>query len=284
MPTKVASYLTELGFKEVAEVSDAILENKDSAGEFIVVKRLGRFYRYDGNCSDIADNITILPTASGGNTRWISIGGAATVQRRVTGSTSSTTSELLLTGTTFDQNEEILYVNVGNTQLLSDTYTLGNSSGQSSSSNPGPYDRIILKNSQTVPANTVFEVVGFSGGAGAEITVDYASLPATLYQHMLDVGSSNTIALNKNFTIYKKTISSTSTLNFTMPSDYSSSLGVLTFELYIDMTTASNILWTPTISWNGGTAPLFNAVKKYLLSFRTFDGGTTWIGNLEMEW
>jgi len=284
MPTKVASYLTELGFKEVENVSDAVLENKNSAGEFLVIKHLGRFYRYDGNCSDPADGVTILNTSTGGNTRWVSIGGAATVQRRATGTTSSNTSELIFTGITFDQVNEILYVNVGNTQLLSNTYTLGNSSGQASQSNPGPYDRVILLNSQTVPAGTAFEVLGFSGGAGAEVTVDYANLPATLYQHILDIGSSNTIALNKNFTLYKKTISATSTLNFSLPSDYTSALGVLTFELFIDMTTASNVLWTPTISWNGGTAPLFNAVKKYLLSFRTFDGGTTWIGNLEMEW
>lgn len=284
MPTKVASYLTELGFKEVENVSDAILENKDSAGEFLVIKHLGRFYRYDGNCTDIADNVTILPTSTGGNTRWVSIGGAATVQRRASGTTSAVTNQLVLTGVTFDQLNEILYVNVSNTQLLSNTYTIGNASGVASSTNPGPYDRIILLNGQTVPANTAYEVIGFSGGAGAENTVDYAILPATLYQHMLDVGTNNTIALNKNFTIYKKTISTASTLNITIPSDYNSSLGVITFELYIDMTTASTILWTPTISWNGGTAPLFNDTKKYLLSFRTFDGGTTWIGNLEMEW
>lgn len=287
MPTKVASYLTELGFKEVAEVSNAIMENKDSAGEFIVVKRLGRFYRYDGNCSDVADNVTILPTSSGGNTRWVSVGGAATVQRRATGVTASTTSELLLTGITFDQIEEILYVNVGNTQLLSNTYTLGNASGQASQSNPGPYDRIILLNSQTVPAGTGFEVLGFSGGAGAEVTVDYASLPTTLYQHMLDVGDATTIQLSKNFTLYSKVINTTTTLEFAMPTDYNTSLGVLTFELLIDMTSACTIAWNYDqnhLKWNGGTAPLFNAVKKYLLAFRTFDGGVTWIGNLEMEW
>lgn len=271
MPTKVASYLTELGFKELDHTTQAANYNKDSAGQYIVVKDLNRMYRYEPNSERESDGIRVLDS-SVSTAKWVSVGGSAMSQERVTGAFDTAGSSFTFNRVITHENE-ILYVNVGNTQVLRSQYTI----------TIGVSGTTITLNETTVPSGTNWEVMLFTGNVEGSNDIDYSLLPATLYQKMMEV-SGNTIALNNSYTIYKKTVSNAVTLNFTKPDGYTSDWGIVTFELYIDMTIASTILWTPTISWNGGTAPLFNAVKKYLLSFRTFDGGTTWIGNLEMEW
>ena len=273
MPTKVASYLTELGFKQIDNATQSASYNKSSAGEYLVVKALSRLYRYDGNSTEAVDGMTCLATSDGGNTRWLSVGGSPMKQESLTGSFGAAGNTITL-NRAINSPYEILYVNVGNTQILRSEYANSIVIGANTTT-------ITLPN--TIPAGTGYEVMLFSGNTQMGSDVNHSILPATLYQHMMTV-SGNTIALNSDFTIYSKNISAATTLNFTMPSGYTSTLGVVTFELYINMTTAATILWTPSISWNGGTAPLFNDVKKYLLSFRSFDGGNTWIGNLEMTW
>lgn len=284
MPTKVASYLTELGFKELAYASEASNYNKENAGQYIVVKEFNRMYRFDPNSTEAVDGVRVL-SSSVQNANWVSVGGSAMTQLRIVNSTASDGRELLFTeGRTVGIKDEVLYVNIGNTQILASTYNVGNENGPASGSNPAPYDRVILNpDTQIIPSGTPYEIMLFSGNAFNADTTDYSILPATLYQQMSTV-SGNNVELNNGHTVYQKTVSSATTLNFTLPDDYILDRGIITFELYIDMTTAASILWTPTIAWNGGTAPLFNEVKKYLLSFRTFDGGTTWIGNLEMSW
>lgn len=273
MPTKVASYLTELGFKQIEDATLATNYNRETAGEYLVIKGLGRMYRYDDNSTEAINGITVLGTSDGGDTRWLSVGGSSMKQESITGSFNEEGNTITL-NRAIASPYEILYVNVGNTQILRSEYANSIVIGETTTT-------ITLPN--TIPAGTGYEVMIFSGNTYIGTDIDYSILPATLYQHMMTV-SGNNIELNNDFSIYAKTVSAATTLNFTMPSSYISSLGVITFELYINMTTASTILWTPTISWNGGTAPLFNDVKKYLLSFRTFDGGNTWIGNLEMTW
>lgn len=275
MPTKVASYLTELGFKQIDNATQSVSYNKSNAGEYLVVKALGRLYRYESNSTEEADGVTCLDTSDGGNTRWLSVGGSPMKQESLTGSFGEAGNTITL-NRAINSPYEILYINVGNTQILRSEYA--NSIVIDANTNT---TTITLPN--TIPAGTGYEVMLFSGNTQLSSDIDHDILPATLYQHMMTV-SGNTIALSNDFTIYSKTVSAATTLSFAMPSGYTSTLGVVTFELYINMTTASTILWTPSISWNGGTAPLFNDVKKYLLSFRSFDGGNTWIGNLEMTW
>lgn len=274
MPTKVASYLTELGFKQIDNSAQSASYNKSNAGEYLVVKALGRLYRYESNSTEDPDGVTCLATSDGGNTRWLSVGGSPMKQESITGSFGEAGNTITL-NRAISSPYEILYVNVGNTQILRSEYATNGINIDTNTTT------ITLPN--TIPAGTGYEVMLFSGNTQIGSDVNHSVLPATLYQHMMTI-SGNTITLNSDFTIYSKTVSAATTLNFTMPSGYTSTLGVVTFELYINMTTASTILWTPSISWNGGTAPLFNDVKKYLLSFRSFDGGNTWIGNLEMTW
>lgn len=123
MPTKISSYLTELGFKQIAYLGDTLNYNKTTAGEFIVVKENNRLYRYEENSTQPVDNMNILNTSDGGNTRWITVGGAATTQTRVR-YTFEEKSNTIPLGMTILSKDNILYVNIGNTQILSSEYTI----------------------------------------------------------------------------------------------------------------------------------------------------------------
>lgn len=123
MPTKISSYLTELGFKQIAYLGDTLNYNKTTAGEFIVVKENNRLYRYEENSTQPVDNMNVLNTSDGGNTRWITVGGAATTQTRVS-YTFEEKSNTIPLGMTILSKDNILYVNIGNTQILSSEYSL----------------------------------------------------------------------------------------------------------------------------------------------------------------
>lgn len=123
MPTKISSYLTELGFKQIAYLGDTLNYNKTTAGEFIVVKENNRLYRYEENSTQPVDNMNVLNTSDGGNTRWITVGGAATTQTRVK-YTFEEKSNTIPLGMTILSKDNILYVNIGNTQILSSEYSL----------------------------------------------------------------------------------------------------------------------------------------------------------------
>lgn len=123
MPTKISSYLTELGFKQIAYLGDTLNYNKTTAGEFIVVKENNRLYRYEENSTQPVDNMNVLNTSDGGNTRWITVGGAATTQTRVR-YTFEEKSNTIPLGMTILSKDNILYVNIGNTQILSSEYTI----------------------------------------------------------------------------------------------------------------------------------------------------------------
>lgn len=75
MPTKLSSYLTELGFKQITNITEANTYNKNTAGEFLVIKENNKVYRYENNSILEVDNSNILNTSDGGNTRWIAISG-----------------------------------------------------------------------------------------------------------------------------------------------------------------------------------------------------------------
>lgn len=122
MPTKLSSYLTELGFTQINNLGDTNSHNRDS-GEFIVVKENNRLYRYESNSTQPVDNLNVLNTSDGGNTRWIAVGGAAMTQSRVQYTFTSTSNEIPL-GKRILSKANVLYVNIGNTQVLSSEYTL----------------------------------------------------------------------------------------------------------------------------------------------------------------
>lgn len=56
-----------------------------------------------------------------------------------------------------------------------------------------------------------------------------------------------------------------------------------TFELYIDMPFSRALSFTDTILWEDDTIPTFGD-GQFLLVFRTLDGGSSWLGNLQGVW
>lgn len=123
MPTKLSSYLTELGFRQIEHLGDVVSYNKENGGEYIVVKENNRLYRYDANSTQPVDNLNVTPTLDGGNTRWIAVGGAAMTQTRVV-YTFTETSNTVPLGMKVLAKANILYVNIHNTQILSDEFSL----------------------------------------------------------------------------------------------------------------------------------------------------------------
>ena len=155
MPTKVSSYLTKLGFRQLDVTGDLISYGRENAGEYVVVKESNRIFRYAVDPEAIVDNENIYETADGGNSRWITLGGAALTQTRIT-YTLETDSNTIPLGIKVLSKSAILLVNVGNTLVLSDEYNLDEEG-----------DNLIL--SQTFKAGTQVEIICTTGSAGTPV-------------------------------------------------------------------------------------------------------------------
>lgn len=178
MPTKISSYLTDLGFKQLEKLSDATQLNNKTAGEFIVVKQNNRIYRFDGNSTLTVDSNNVLNTSDGGNTRWICIGGTPTTQVRIQYTFEEESNQIPL-GTTISRKEDIIYVNISNTNVLSSEYDLN-----------ATKDTIVFKQS-------------FKSGIEAEILIihgDYANTVGN-YDNLINKPSINGIELTENKTL-----------------------------------------------------------------------------------
>ena len=178
MPTKISSYLTDLGFKQLEKLSDATQLNNKTAGEFIVVKQNNRIYRFDGNSTLTVDSNNILNTSDGGNTRWICIGGTPTTQVRIQYTFEEESNQIPL-DTTISRKEDIIYVNISNTNVLSSEYDLNDTK-----------DTIIFKQN-------------FKPGVEAEILIihgDYANTVGN-YDNLINKPLINGVELTENKTL-----------------------------------------------------------------------------------
>ena len=96
--------------------------------------------------------------------------------------------------------------------------------------------------------------------------------------------TTGTISLASDKSIYSITPSASTTFTFdTTNLSISSAVGY-TFELYVNMSTAQSLTFPASVSWQDGTAPDLSNTGTYFLVFRTIDGGTTWLGNLQGVW
>ncbi|MGN1393993.1 MAG: hypothetical protein ACI4V7_08205 [Succinivibrionaceae bacterium] len=123
MATKVSSYLTKLGFKQLEHVADAANYNNETGGEYIVIRENTRIYLYDATSNAPIDSISILPTSDGGASRWIAVGGGAMTQYKISYTFESYSNEIPL-GMTILSKANIFYVNIENTQILSTEFNL----------------------------------------------------------------------------------------------------------------------------------------------------------------
>jgi len=111
-----------------------------------------------------------------------------------------------------------------------------------------------------------------------------------------DTGISCTINLSSCASLYKVKMSSTSSVlpSFTFDTqyiDFSTYVGfrdVYTFELLLTLEGTADPQMTqssfPNVVWLDGYTPEMSSDGNYLLVFRTFDLGNTWIGNLQGKW
>ena len=97
--------------------------------------------------------------------------------------------------------------------------------------------------------------------------------------------SSGTINLVEDVAIYKHTPATATTYSFNTSNLSLASNEAYTFELYISMSSSVYTLTFPsTLTWQGGEAPDLSEAGMYFFAFRTLDGGSHWIGNLQGVW
>lgn len=120
--------------------------------------------------------------------------------------------------------------------------------------------------------NKINEVIDNLGGGGG------SSLGA-IYQK--SAAAAATVALADDTVIYTHTPSANTTYTFST-SNLTETGKVITFELLITMGATVRTLTFNNVTWlNGETPNLSIASQTYLLVFRSFDGGTSWVGNMQ---
>lgn len=96
--------------------------------------------------------------------------------------------------------------------------------------------------------------------------------------------SSGTIALASDKSIYKITPAGATTFTFDITNLSLTSSLSYTFELCVNMSTVYALTFPNSVTWQDATAPDMSSTGLYFLVFRTIDGGTTWLGNLQGKW
>ena len=119
-----------------------------------------------------------------------------------------------------------------------------------------------------------------SAGDGISISSNTISTK-DIVQNVSTVSGSE-IALSYGTSIYKKTISENTTFTFSLTNLGTLTNKAITFELYLSMSTAYTLTFPSSVTWL--EEPDTSESGNYLFVFRTLDGGTTYLGNLEARW
>lgn len=96
--------------------------------------------------------------------------------------------------------------------------------------------------------------------------------------------SNGTISLVNKQTIYKITPSAATTFSFSTSNLSLSSSKAYTFELCVVMSSVYSLTFPSSVTWQDGETPDLSEAGIYFLVFRTIDGGTNWLGNLQGRW
>jgi len=102
-----------------------------------------------------------------------------------------------------------------------------------------------------------------------------------IISEMAAISESN-VALTLGKSIYSKTISENTTFTFDLTNLGTLTNKVVTFELFLTMSTIYTLTWPQNLTWV--VQPNFNQTGKFLVAVRTLDGGSTYIANLEAKW
>ena len=98
--------------------------------------------------------------------------------------------------------------------------------------------------------------------------------------------SSQTIPLALGTSLYKLTPSGNITsMSFNTSNISAGNSVAYTFELCLVMTgSVYTIAWPSSLIWMDGITPDLSSTGTYFFAFRTINGGTTWLGNLQGVW
>lgn len=110
-------------------------------------------------------------------------------------------------------------------------------------------------------------------------------------QTPIDVtGELTTVTLQDGISLYQVNPGALDTeltfsTNAIQPAMTAGGYNIITFELIVHMTTVQTIDFPENITWLDNIPPTMNAPNKdYLILFRSYDGGETWIGAPEGSW
>lgn len=95
---------------------------------------------------------------------------------------------------------------------------------------------------------------------------------------------SGTIELSQDSSIYKHSPSDTTTYTFDTTNLNLVSGEAYTFELCITLNTTQTLVFPSNLAWQDDEIPDLSLEGMYFLVFRTIDGGTSWLGNLQGIW
>jgi hypothetical protein len=127
-----------------------------------------------------------------------------------------------------------------------------------------------------------FKLTGLGAGTAPGHSVRYEQVAELSYAAdgvMATLGTSGPVNVNTRIPQHLLIPSGVVTLTFTNP--YASGT-VTVWSLILQMGgTAYTVNWPASVKWAGGAAPTLSGINKMdILSFMSYDGGTTWYGQL----
>lgn len=179
--------------------------------------------------------------------------------RVTSGVTATETNILDLDPFVLTDKAQISAVNVGNSVLLGQTYELSADGTQ-----------VIL--SENIEAGMYWEIK----------IINKASVAFQSIYQKQQTATTNTIVLKDNIVSYNKTITANATLSFDISNLSQASTDIITFELKLTMGSTLRTVNFSNVTWlNGNTPSMPSTNKNYLFVFRSYDGGTSWVGNIQ---
>ena len=141
-------------------------------------------------------------------------------------------------------------------------------------------DQIFDATSQNPQSGVAIANAGFANIAQLSNKADSSTITTQAITTLTD----NTINLVSNCSMYKHIPNSATTYTFDITNLNIDNTVAYTFELYIDMSTVYTLTFPSSVTWMNNETPEFNEIGTYFVAFRTIDGGTNWLGNLQGKW
>ena len=105
-----------------------------------------------------------------------------------------------------------------------------------------------------------------------------------IFQNTLSV-EGDTIEISEKYSIYSKNITSDTTLKFNSARAIVYQK-VITFELHLILSSVFNVSFDPSLQifWLNDDVPDINETGHYLIAFRSFDNGASWLASFQGKW